>query len=478
VHQFSSNSLYVVRATGGEPRRLASTFFSAFDPLWSADGRHLLFVGAETDKTKPAERYDWWVVALDGGTAVATGAIPALRAKGVFPLWNEPSDWLDDLVVFAASTSPYATAVSTGAIDQSSIWSLRLASNSWRFVGEPRQLTVTTGIADEPSLGRSGDGTTRLALTSTTRGGNSDIWALPVQPNDGKVTGELRRVTSTVVQNTYPSISRDGRLVAFSSERSGNVDLFIKDLPSGKETTLTATDVNEFSPLISADGTKILYYIYRPDQKPSFSFWTVSASGGVPRQVCSDCDGPLYAWANDPTKVIWRDLPAGRPGRVRIHDIDSGTDDLVVEHPRYSITLPRLSSDDRWLAFQTVITQTQRQIFVAPLKDWRAPRSETEWIAITDGQTPDRNAVWSPDGTLLYFLSERDGFHCFWAQRLDPTSKHPRGEPFAVQHFHQAQRNWGTTDFSGLQLSVGPDSIVFPLRERLGNIWLATVVAR
>src|SRR5262245_28403279 len=109
----------VVRATGGEPRRLASTFFSAFDPLWSADGRHLLFVGAETDKTKPAERYDWWVVALDGGAPVATGAIPALRAKGVFPAWNEPSDWLDDLVVFAASTAPYATAVSTGAIDQS-----------------------------------------------------------------------------------------------------------------------------------------------------------------------------------------------------------------------------------------------------------------------------------------------------------------------------------------------------------------------
>jgi eukaryotic-like serine/threonine-protein kinase len=477
-HQFSSNSLYVVRSTGGEPRRLASTFFSAFDPLWSPDGRQLLIVGAETDKAKPAERYDWWMVPVDGGTPVATGALPALRAKGVFPVWNETGDWLDDVVVFAASTSQYASAVSTGAVDQSSIWSLRFATNPWRPAGDPRQLTVASRVEVEPSLARAADGTLRLALTSATRGGNSDIWALPVRANDGIVTGEMRRVTSTVVENTYPSISRDGRRVAFSSERSRNVDLFIRDLPGGTETALTATDVNEFSPRISADGSKVLYYVYRPDQKPSFSFWVVSASGGLPRQVCSDCDGPLYDWSTAAMKVIWRDLPPGRPGRVRVHDIESGKDEVVVEHSKYSLTLPRLSTDDRWLVFNAVITQTQRQIFVTPLDNWRAPQDPSQWIAITDGQTPDRNAVWSPAGNLLYFLSERDGFHCFWAQRLDATSKRPLGEPFAVQHFHQAQKNWEPSAFTGIQLSVGPDSLVFPLREQTGNIWLATLAAR
>jgi Tol biopolymer transport system component len=125
-----------------------------------------------------------------------------------------------------------------------------------------------------------------------------------------------------------------------------------------------------------------------------------------------------------------------------------------------------------------VITQTQRQVFVTPLDNWRAPQDPSQWIAITDGQTPDRNAAWSPDGNLLYFLSERDGFHCFWAQRLDATSKRPRGEPFVVQHFHQAQKNWEPSDFTGIQLSVGPDSLVFPLREQTGNIWIATIAAR
>ena len=477
-HQFSSNAVYVVRSTGGEPRRLASSFFSAFDPLWSPDGRQLLFVGAETDKAKPAERYDWWMVPVDGGTPVATGALPALRGKGVFPVWNETGDWLDDVVVFAASTSQYASAVSTGAVDQSSIWSVRFAPNPWRRAGDPRQLTVASRVEVEPSLARAADGTFRLALTSATRGGNSDIWTLPVRANDGTVAGEMHRVTSTVVDNTYPSISRDGRQVVFSSERSRNVDVFVRDLQSGTETALTSTDLNEFSPRLSADGSKVLYYVYRPDQKPSFSFWVVSASGGMPRQVCSDCDGPTYDWSGDATKVIWRDLPPGRTGRVRVHDIESGKDEVVVEHPKYSLTLPRLSTDDSWLVFNAVITQTQRRIFVAPLDNWRAPQDPSRWIAITDGHTPDRNAAWSPDGNLVYFLSERDGFHCFWAQRLDPMTKRPRGQPFAVQHFHQAQKNWEPTDFTGLQLSIGPDSLVFPLRERTGNIWLATLAAR
>ena len=78
----------------------------------------------------------------------------------------------------------------------------------------------------------------------------------------------------------------------------------------------------------------------------------------------------------------------------------------------------------------------------------------------------------------MYFLSERDGFRCFWAQRLDGATKRPEGEPFAVQHFHQARRSFDPDGFPSLQLSVGPDRLVFPGQERTGNIWLATLERR
>jgi eukaryotic-like serine/threonine-protein kinase len=472
--QFASNAMYVVPSTGGEPRRLAPSFFSAYYPVWSPDSQSLLFVGAEDDKKLVAERYDWWVAPLNGGSPIATRALAALRSKGVAPVRREPSDWLGDSVVFAASTGLYANALTTGAVDQSSIWSIRLRSDPWRLEGEPRQLTVASRIEAQPSLAAMTDGTIRLALTSRTSAGNADIWALPTQSNEGKVTGEMHRLTSTVVDNSYPSISRDGSRLVFSSDRQNNIDIFVKDLNSGAETALTATGVNEFSPLLSTDNSKVLYYVFRPDERPSFSFWVVGAAGGVPRRVCSNCDGPLYAWSADNTKVLYRTFN-DRP--IRVRDIESGRDDIVVEHPKYSVTFPRLSPDERWLSFQIVISQTQRQIFVAPLHGWHAG-PESSWVSITDGSTPDRNAVWSPDGNLLYFLSERDGFRCFWAQHLDPVTKRPRGESFAVQHFHQAQRSFDPNDFVGLPLSVGSNEIVFQMQERTGNIWLAKLDTR
>jgi Tol biopolymer transport system component len=473
--QFARNQAYVVASTGGEPRRLASTFFSADDPVWSPDGQHILFLGAEADRKPVAERYDWWVAPLAGGAPVATGALAALRSKGVSPVWREPDEWLDDSIVFAASTGQYATVQSTGLINQSSVWSVRLAADPWRIVGEPQQLTIASGAEAQPSVARGSDGTARLALMTASAPGNRHVWALPVRA--GTVTGDAERLTTGLFENQYASISTDGSTLVFSSDRQRNQDIVIKDLRTGTEKVLTATDVNEFSPFLSTDNSKVLYYIFRPDRKPSFSFWVVNAAGGVPRQVCADCDGPLYGWSSDATKVIWRDQPADRPERVRVRDIESGRDVVLIEHSRYALSFPRLSPDDQWMLFQTVINQTQRQIFVAPIHGWRSA-PESSWVPLTNGRTPDRMAVWAPDGTLVYFLSERDGFRCFWAQRLDAKTKRPQGEPFAVRHFHQARLSYDPDEFAGIQLSVGPDKLVYPSRERTGNIWLAKLESR
>jgi Tol biopolymer transport system component len=333
-HQFARNATYVVRSTGGEPRRLAATFFSADVPLWSPDGEHILFLGAEDDKKALADRYDWWVVPAAGGAPIATGALEALRGSGVFPVWREPDDWVGDSVVFAASTSQYAAVLSTGTINQSSIWSVRLTSGPWRVDGEPQQLTIASGAEAQPSVTAFTGGSARLALTTASTPGNMDVWALPILANEGKVTGAVQRLTSTVVGKTYASVSQVGSTLVFSADLQRNQDIVLKNLRTGVETALTATtDVNEFSGLPSRDNSQVLYYAFRPDKKPSFSFWVVSAAGGIPHQVCADCDGPLYSWSNDATKVIWRDQPEGR-SRARVRDIESVGDELLLEHPQ------------------------------------------------------------------------------------------------------------------------------------------------
>ena len=98
---------------------------------------------------------------------------------------------------------------------------------------------------------------------------------------------------------------------------------------------------------------------------------------------------------------------------------------------------------------------------------------EADWIPVTDGLQSEGDVAWSPDGNLLYFLSERDGFRCIWAQRLAPVTKQPQGEAFPVRHFHTARQSLKTIDRPDLiGLSATRDRLVFSMSELTGNIWM------
>jgi dipeptidyl aminopeptidase/acylaminoacyl peptidase len=83
---------------------------------------------------------------------------------------------------------------------------------------------------------------------------------------------------------------------------------------------------------------------------------------------------------------------------------------------------------------------------------------------------------WSPNGNLLYYVSDQDGFACIWARRLDPVTKNPVGEPQAVVHFHSGHNSLDTA--YGMELSVADNKLVFNLGEGSGNIWLAPSARR
>lgn len=55
---------------------------------------------------------------------------------------------------------------------------------------------------------------------------------------------------------------------------------------------------------------------------------------------------------------------------------------------------------------------------------------ESEWHAVTDGTGIDRNPAWSPEGNLLYYQSERDGWRRILARRIDQSSGRPWGSHF------------------------------------------------
>jgi hypothetical protein len=218
-----------------------------------------------------------------------------------------------------------------------------------------------------------------------------------------------------------------------------------------------------------------MYYMWRPDRKPTFSFWQVDTLGGTPRQACGDCDGSLYHWSNDEKKVIYfRDQP-GKLGNLMVRELESGREWVFAVHQKYEVKLPRLSWDERWVAFQTVVSQAQRNLYVAAVRDWRAT-PDASWIYLPHARAP---TAWSPSGNLLYFLSDRDGFRCIWAQRLDKVSRRPVGAAFAVLHLHTARRSLSISrEIGAIGLSLSRDQLFFSMPERTGNVWIAQMEGR
>jgi hypothetical protein len=52
-----------------------------------------------------------------------------------------------------------------------------------------------------------------------------------------------------------------------------------------------------------------------------------------------------------------------------------------------------------------------------------------DWTLLIDGLNLGRQPFWAPPGKLVYFLSDRDGYRCIWAQPIDANSRQPSELP-------------------------------------------------
>jgi Tol biopolymer transport system component len=304
---------------------------------------------------------------------------------------------------------------------------------------------------------------------------NVNIWKLNLDANKGVVKGNLEPLTKEL-SFSYPSVSDDGTKLAFRSSRSGKWTVRTRDLQTGSESVLAESNYLFLQPKISRNGKKVAYWD-RIDDKQVL-YWT-GFRGGPAEKLCEDC-GSLTDVSPDGLKLLFE--AGGPPQDVMMLDTVSHRKVSMVHsvNPDYILYGGRYSPDGRWIAFHAAIDRsTNRKIFLAPVRDGRGS-AEAEWISVTDGSQHEHDACWSPDGNLVYFISERDGFRCIWAQRLQRLTKHPTGLPFAIQHFHHARhlltRLGSRSPATGM--SVTRDKLVLAFGELTGNIWLSELPAK
>ena len=173
-----------------------------------------------------------------------------------------------------------------------------------------------------------------------------DIFSVPTED------GATRDLTGTQgADEDHPAWSPDGKLVAYTTDGTGEQQIAVRPAEGGAERLLTSFSQGYlYGPIFSPDGKALSF------SDSAHKLWLVGVDGGAPRQVAQDKFSEIHDQAFSP--------------------------------------------DSRWLAFSMTAVNRRRDLYLYSVTSGVLTR-------LGDGSSIDANPVFSPDGKYLYFVSSR-----------------------------------------------------------------------
>ena len=207
----------------------------------------------------------------------------------------------------------------------------------------------------------------------------------------------------------FPAVSFDGKKLAFYWDKSGQMELYVIDLP---------------------DGT--------PRQ---------ISHGNVPKSLRAG-----FIWSRDGARIVFaKDVGGNEQHDLYSMDVTSGEVSQLTDTPKAQDYAVEFSPDDAWIS---MLSNRDGQLNLYKLRS-----DGSEAVRLTEFATPVSGGQWSPDGTRLaiavneaqdlrnfdVYVADADGSQCQRVLRVQEGSKER-----AVDWLPDGQRLAITSDASGV----------------------------
>ncbi len=403
---FAGGRLLRVDVADGVPQVLATASGSsaALGGTWTADGT-ILFT---RQLNSPI-----WRVPADGGEPVAVTRLDPPRQSGHrYPHFLPDGRHF----VFYVEGTPETGGLYLASLDGGAPTRLTAADNGGAFLPPDRVVFVRQGTLVARRLDLAGRALTGAPVTLAD-GIGVDGLALGISVSrTGQVayraianfsrqftwfdrTGKRLGVTSEPDANGpgWPELSGDDRRVAMRRAVQGNIDIWLQDLVNGRLTRLTFDAASDGVPIWSPDGERVAFASNRTGV---LNLYVKSANGAGVEEVVVDSPNAKQTqdWSRDGRWLLYyeQDPKTGRD--LWALDMTRRNDPprAVANTPAQEV-LAQLSPDGRWMAYQT--NESGRfEVVVQPFPD----AVGSKWQVSTAGGVAPR---WRADGKELYFLA-------------------------------------------------------------------------
>jgi Tol biopolymer transport system component len=229
----------------------------------------------------------------------------------------------------------------------------------------------------------------------------------------------VTQLTSEDADDAFPASSPDGKLIAFSSTRSGNWNIYVMDADGRNVSQITSGPSQDLHPTFSPDGMRLVYCSMGA-RASQWELWTVNLRTNEKKMVGV---GLFPSWSPDREKDVITFQRARQRGSrwfsLWTMQLIEGEARLVTEvavSGNAALVSPCWSPDGKRLAFSTIVSpshmdgrkpQGQQDI-------WTVNADGTNRHRLTDGNGVNASPCWGSDGRV-YFISDRGGTECVWS---------------------------------------------------------------